>query len=293
MRNCTDVVKEEAQQIREGLLDYSTLMASTSSRFEWKTCIEPGQEGTKEGVLGQFNNYFLHWSESYTDLVDTFVMNGMSLDEAETTAMEEATGETACTENLAGGATFWFVLMTTIGYGNAVPVTNAGRILVFTLGFVSILSFTGIIAQAGQIIIVIAEDLFSRSRFQKIQALKRPIPGAMFWLALFLGFVTLQAAIYKRKFFKDTGTDIDWMDAFWFAFITQTTVGFGDAYIRHDTRTVPSIMYAPLSFLITFTMLGNFLAKFAEFVIKTMEKPGFAFENLFTILEQRRGEGRL
>lgn len=42
-------------------------------------------------------------------------------------AMNEATGDIGCENNMLGGAIFWFSVMTTIGYGNAVPKTNSGR----------------------------------------------------------------------------------------------------------------------------------------------------------------------
>ena len=55
----------------------------------------------------------------------------------------------SCEINTAGGAVFWFTIMTTLGFGNTAPITEGGRAMVYTLGFVCILVFTAIIGQAG------------------------------------------------------------------------------------------------------------------------------------------------
>jgi hypothetical protein len=46
-----------------------------------------------------------------------------------------------CEIHSAGGAMFWFTIMTTVGYGNTAPTTEKGRVLVHTLGLVSIILF--------------------------------------------------------------------------------------------------------------------------------------------------------
>lgn len=38
---------------------------------------------------------------------------------------------------------FWFTVLSTIGYGYSVPYTHSGRIMVYTIGFLSILAFAG------------------------------------------------------------------------------------------------------------------------------------------------------
>jgi hypothetical protein len=63
-------------------------------------------------------------------------------------------------------AWFWFVVMTTIGYGNQSPQTTRGRTMVYTLGFCSILAFGSILATAGFLLDVILKDAAMRNRLQ-------------------------------------------------------------------------------------------------------------------------------
>ncbi|KAK1744491.1 hypothetical protein QTG54_005024 [Skeletonema marinoi] len=65
-----------------------------------------------------------------------------------------------CFPNMWAGSWFWFTIMTTIGYGNTAPATDGGRIMIFTLGFVSILFFGFVLGKAGSIVVAIVEDSF-------------------------------------------------------------------------------------------------------------------------------------
>ena len=109
---------------------------------------------------------------------------------------------------------FISTVMTTIGYGNVTPSTDGGRILVYTVGFISIILFAGVLSTAGYIITCIIDDILSRSKYSSW--LKTPILQLIVWGALFYSFlgVTAQATIQWK--WERVGVDMDFKDAYWF-----------------------------------------------------------------------------
>jgi hypothetical protein len=59
--------------------------------------------------------------------------------------------------------------------------------------------------------------------------------------------------------------DMDFESAYWFAYISTTTVGLGDFYLEPEVVTGFDLVYFPIIILIGFTFLSAFLAKFSEF----------------------------
>lgn len=104
--------------------------------------------------------------------------------------------------------------MTTMGYGNVTPATEGGRALVYTVGFVSIILFAGILTTAGYIITTIIDDALNRSKYTKW--LKIPLIQMLIWGALFYSFlcVIAQAAIYWKR--ERVDVDLSFKDAYWF-----------------------------------------------------------------------------
>lgn len=73
--------------------------------------------------------------------------------------------------------------MTTIGYGNAAPVSAGSQTLVYTAGFLSILAFGGLVGQAGVVILAIVDHtLRSSARFNR---LARGLPSVCYGLRFF------------------------------------------------------------------------------------------------------------
>jgi Ion channel len=73
-------------------------------------------------------------------------------------------------------------LCQTVGYGNYVPYTSSGRVMVMTLGFLSILAFAGILSMAGVIASAIFDDCLVRLRFK---ALTHPAVAMVVWGSLY------------------------------------------------------------------------------------------------------------
>jgi len=185
--------------------------------------------------------------------------------------IETISGHDHCYINNAGGAFFWFTIMTTIGYGNTAPESFAGRAMVYTLGFISILLFAAVSGQAGYVSLSIADDFFYR---RKMKSLTKGMGASVFWFGTYylwnvvVGGMVMNWATYRRS------THLGWnefKDAFWFAYISTTTVGFGDYFLHHEVIHYYDMMYLPLVLLLGFVFLANFLIKFAEWIADAME----------------------
>lgn len=85
--------------------------------------------------------------------------------------------------------------MTTVGYGNQAPDTTGGRALVYTMGFLSILAFAGILAAAGNVVSVIFDDAVDRI---KLHSLTTPWVACVIWGAVSYTWMVVIAAVTKN-----------------------------------------------------------------------------------------------
>lgn len=186
---------------------------------------------------------------------------GLNETEARAKAFEEATGHESCRVNAAAGALFWLTVATTIGYGNTSPGTPGGRALVYILGFVSILVFTALIGKAGHVCIVITDDFFERRRLLK--RLSKGITACLFWFSVLCLWLLVIAGVAISYTDKRTGGALRAAlnNAFWFSFVSITTVGFGDFYVDHTLFLPRDMFYVPLCFLVGFVLLANFFTE--------------------------------
>lgn len=164
--------------------------------------------------------------------------------------------------------------MTTIGYGNTAPVTQGGRSMIFTLGFLSILIFAGVLAKAGSIIVAIVDDWLYRI---KLSWLTWPSIQAFIWGALY--YLWCYAIAWYYVYWNQERLDVEIMykDAYWYAYITTTTVGLGDHYLDHAVLIGIDLLVWPLLILVGFVLLSSFLNKVGELLGNLMpaEKSSF------------------
>jgi len=107
-------------------------------------------------------------------------------------SIDDATGGTTCQLNAAAAGWFWFVTMTTLGYGNVVPSTEPGRAMVYTLGFLSIMIFGALVARAGAITSRLADDAMVRVR---LRCLTVPWLSCLSWGTLYYAWMAVTAAV--------------------------------------------------------------------------------------------------
>lgn len=275
--------------------------------FEWITCGEEmDRESQAEHVIADWiDSYVEHRNSSINatseamhmadtsehlieDWIDSYAVHLNSTinttnEAIFTAAASTATGSKDCSVHVAAGALFFFLIMTTVGYGSTAPVTDAGRALVFTLGFVSILCFTSLISRAGSICLAVFDDFALRIGAER---LARGAWAALFWLVMLTVWLLILAAVADSARHGKYGFAglTSFHDEFWFSYITITTVGLGDYHIPHETITVGNMFYIPVLLMFGFVLLANFLHKFSV-ALREFFPQGRSLEE---VLEERR-----
>ena len=280
----SDSIDGIAEQLRDCAAKFVGTDAEVSAAvtFNWISCSRDGKPQQREE---QVFVVLKAWMESYRDIVvEQMETEEATFVQAHMSAIQSASGHDGCRINTAAGALFWFTVMTTIGYGNVAPATRGGQGLVISLGFVSILSFTAIIANAGRVFLAIADDFFLRIN---LPALTRGAWSSLFWLSAWWLWVLTIAGIATKTAQSVEGTDdgdFPLHASFWFAWISSTTVGLGDIHIPHETFKPRDMFYVPFMFLLAFVLLSNFLHKFSELVGSIFSRE----QSLESILESQR-----
>lgn len=185
-------------------------------------------------------------------------------------SIKEATGRDSCGKNMGGTAWFFFTVMTTVGFGNQAPATNAGKYFVVFFGFFGILGFGQILVSAGALTTIITEDLAGRVGLKRI---KRPIIGCLWWGTLTIAWMLLLGST-AQAWWKSRTVDLVggadnlptlWIDSIWFAYIAMTTIGLGDYFLQPEVIFHLDVFRFACQFLVGFVVLSGFLNKFSEF----------------------------
>jgi Ion channel len=250
---------------------------SNSLTFNWVICTPSGRglgnratnwsNNTERRPQAQKDYFISVWEADQQELYQSYfnaTYDGSNLEHAKLFAynqsIQSASGESRCSYNIAGTAWFWFTILSTMGYGNQAPVTKTGRALVYTAGFVSILLFAAVLALAGHVVTAIVDDILARL---KLAFLNKPWIACIMWGALYYLWMMVIAAKTINWKRRRLGDDFSSNDAFWFAYISTTTVGLGDYYLEPEVFTGGDLITWPFTMLIGFVFLASFLGKFA------------------------------
>lgn len=134
--------------------------------------------------------------------------------------------------------------------------------LVFTFGFLCILLFGIVLAEAGSIITTVFQD--GVKRHSRLKWLSRTWAAMLFWGLIFYAWLCTIAAITMAWKKRRVGKEIDFKDAYWFSFISITTVGFGDFYLEQEAIALHDVFFFAMIFLIGFVLLASFLTMMKE-----------------------------
>ena len=110
--------------------------------------------------------------------------------------------------------------------------------LVYTGGFLTIVGFLTLNNTASNVWKTLIDDLFLRLKWKR---LVRGPPSVLFWLCvtvLWMLVLALSMQAYRNNRVHD---HFPLKDAYWFSYITTTTVGFGDIHISHSEFKVSTI----------------------------------------------------
>lgn len=245
--------------------------------FDWIIC-----DGETPYVY-QYEHVLQEWTEDYFRLVEKYATElNMTFWQANERALQEASGHEDCTIHTSAGAWFFFTVLTTIGYGNTAPTTTGGRTLIYTLGFLSILLFGSVIGWAGHISIVIFDDFCLRCN---LQWLIKGFVAPLFWLSMLALWLLVLAALSMR-YSNVVGQDIATLaDAYYFMYISITTVGLGDYYLHHETINAIDVFITSFLFLLGFVLMANFLLKLKNWLSVAVPVHGRPLED---VLKERR-----
>ena len=187
---------------------------------------------------------------------------------------------------------FWFTVLSTIGYGNTVPVTIDGQAMVYTIGFLTILAFGSILSTAGYIISGCFDDILVRF---SLRWCTTPWISCIIWGIFYYGWMAL-IGLYAVKWKHDRLDmyEFDFYDGLWFSYISSTTIGeshviltfpmcslplfsliliifltnvtigFGDIKLQPSVFLFQDLFTFPLLFLIAFVFVAAFLGKLTE-----------------------------
>lgn len=153
-------------------------------------------------------------------------------------------------------------VMTTVGYGNQAVSSTAGRSMVYSLGFLSLLVFAAILARSGQIVSAIWDDILANLHWHYLM---RPWPSSFMWGTCYYMWMLVIAGHtvqWKRERLEDSSFGLN--DGYWFAYISTTTIGLGDIFLEPEVIVARDLLVFPFSFLVGFTFLSAFLGKLAE-----------------------------
>lgn len=156
-------------------------------------------------------------------------------------------------------------VMTTIGYGNVSPESVGGRTLVFTMGFISMILFGFASTRAAYVITSILDAFLVKMR---LRVLSRPWIQLLLWGIFYYVWLLLIAYVYSRWRVERLGEDaaVPFSAAYWFSFISTTTVGFGDYYLEPEVIVGIDCLVFPVIFLLGFSTLASFLTTLSKLV---------------------------
>lgn len=218
------------------------------------------------------------FNESFSELIDELLLSNENYIGSEDFVqeflkrVETISGHDHCHVNTPAGAFFWFTVMTTIGYGNAVPASDAGRTMVFSIGFISVLLFAAVSRNSGYVMLSISDDFFHN---HNLGFLTKGASASFFWFFAYSTWNGIISSIVLSWSHYRSGQVVKWSrfgDSYWFAYISTTTIGFGDFYLQSEVIYTPDMIYIPLVLLMGFVHLANFLIKFTEWIDSLMVK---------------------
>ncbi|XP_036320190.1 TWiK family of potassium channels protein 7 [Rhagoletis pomonella] len=172
---------------------------------------------------------------------------------------------------------FSSTVLTTIGYGNIVPVTTGGRVFCICFALIGIPFTLTVIADWGRLFATAVSVL--GKYMPKVPNFTNFIGKTWFYAILavcFLG-VYLAAGAWLLLLWEDDWT---FFDGFYFCFITMTTIGFGDLVPKKPNYMLLCTLYILIGLALTSTIIELVRRQYATSWAKLQELSGPMAETL-------------
>ncbi|ALC48793.1 CG43155 [Drosophila busckii] len=172
---------------------------------------------------------------------------------------------------------FSSTVLTTIGYGNIVPVTIGGRVFCICFALIGIPFTLTVIADWGRLfasaVSVFGTHMPTKPKFTNF------IGKTWFYAILAVGFlgVYLAAGAGLLLLWEDDWT---FFDGFYFCFITMTTIGFGDLVPKKPNYMLLCTLYILIGLALTSTIIELVRRQYATSWAKLQELSGPMAETL-------------
>ncbi|XP_059617700.1 TWiK family of potassium channels protein 7 [Phlebotomus argentipes] len=164
---------------------------------------------------------------------------------------------------------FSSTVLTTIGYGNIVPVTSGGRIFCMCFALIGIPLTLTVIADWGRLfataVSTIAKSLPPLPKRCRRKAKKDADFSSKRWLYALsaVGFLAFYLAVGAALLIQ---WEEDWtfFDGFYFCFITMTTIGFGDITPEKPNYMLLCTLYILVGLALTSTIIELVRRQYAQ-----------------------------
>lgn len=157
----------------------------------------------------------------------------------------------------------------------------------YSLGFVSILAFGGILATAGTVSSAVFDDLAVRFG---AKILTKPWCACLVWGSMYYGWMVLLA--WSAQAWKNNRVEgsFEFQDGYWFAYLSTTTIGLGDVYLEPNVIIGSDLLYFPIMMLTGFVFLAAFLGKVRDLIVTLLKRKRATFIESLLMQMQRNKE---
>lgn len=151
-----------------------------------------------------------------------------------------AIGNVSSEPNWSIGQSMFFAgtILTTIGYGHVTPLSEGGKVFAIVYALIGIpltlIMFTALVER-----IMILTTMLLNFLNRQLNHLYKPFNIRMIHLSIVLSFLIVFIFVIPAAIFMAIEEDWNYLDAFYYCFISMTTIGLGD-YIPGDKPNQPN-----------------------------------------------------